>query len=270
MDRIERTVRRLRALPGLRQLDRRRYRKIFARHTQANLFSGVYATFAEARRDFPPTKPAGYDHQGAAKMYGGPAQAVRLVDYPVIFWLSTLIGDHDGLFDYGGHIGLRYYAYSRYLRLPPGFTWTVWDVPAVTAEGRRLAAENHAEGLVFSDDLATAAAAAEIFFASGSLQYFEEPFPDTLVRLGIRPRHILINGFPLHEKHEFVTINNMTTAYCTYKVFHKRTFLERMAADGYLLRDIWQNSPDKRCHIPFHPEYDGAVYTGMLLSDGRR
>ncbi len=259
----------MRALPGLRQLDRLRYRRIFAHNTTANLFSGVYATFDEARRHIPDTKPAGYDHEPAATMYGGPAQKIRLVDYPVIFWLGRLIdGGGRRLFDYGGHIGLRFYAYSPYLQLPPGFTWTVWDVPAVTRQGRQVALEHGISGLEFTDEVGQAAAA-DIFFASGSLQYFEEPLTDTLQRLGLRPRHILINGFPLHEKYEFVTINNMTTAFCTYKVFHKQTFLDRMGRNGYCLRDIWQNSPDKNCRIPFHEDHDGAVYHGMYYSDER-
>ena len=264
MDRITRIVQNIRALPVVRTIDRRRYDRVFARHTSAVLFRGVYRSFAEAEADLPATKPHGCDNAPAATMYGGVEQPARLIDYPAIHWLGELVGPSRNLLDYGGHVGVRYYCYSKYLHFPPDFTWRVWDTPAAMAQGRKIAAENGIEGLTFVDDL-TDPGPIDLFFASGSLQFFEEALPDTLERIGLRPRHILINGFPLHEKHEFVTVVNQGSSFCTYQVYRKNSFLERMRSAGYELLDEWQDSPAKRCHIPHHDEYNGTVYHGFVF-----
>ena len=42
------------------------------------------------------------------------------------------------LFEFGGHVGVAYYAYRSHLTLPEGFSWTVCDVPAVAATSTGL------------------------------------------------------------------------------------------------------------------------------------
>ena len=125
---------RLADLPPLGQLRRQRAEAAFANNTDANLFRGVYPSFDAAQASAPPTRPLGYDNADAAGMYLERIKRIYPSDYPVIFWLQKLFAQaQSSVFDLGGHIGIGYYGYQRYLDYPPGLRWTVSDVPAVMA-----------------------------------------------------------------------------------------------------------------------------------------
>ncbi len=240
-----------------------RYDHHFETASRAHLFRGVYASFEDAQRHAPPTKPMGYDNPGPAAMYRSRPAMLPLSEYPVLFWLACLLPGAARLFDFGGHVGVRYYDFRSRLMFPAGFMWQVMDVPAVVEAGRRLAVENAAAELMFTerrDDLA----GADVLYASGSLQYLERPLPEILAPIIARPRHVIINHMPMRDGPARYTLQSIGTAFCPYRLEDRASFLAGMAALGYELVEQW-TCPEKYCPIPFHADYSVRGYTGMYL-----
>src|SRR5579872_3774738 len=128
--------------PPVRVWLQARYEQHFATAERAHLFRGVYGSFDEAARAAPNSKPIGYDNPGPASMYRDLLDTVHPSDYQVLFWLARVIGPQTKrLFDFGGHVGTRYYSLRTRLALPESLVWQVMDVPAVVQAGRRLAIE---------------------------------------------------------------------------------------------------------------------------------
>lgn len=260
---LERTA----ELPGLRHVLETVYERRFRRETPAtNLYRGVFRSFAEAEATAPSTRPLGYDHEATAAMYRERTRRVYISDYPVMFWMSKLFGSGStSVFDLGGHIGIAYYAYQRYIAYPPGLSWTVCDVPAVNASGREWAL-NHDEPrrLDFTTD-PERADGADIMLASGSLQYLDYTLADLLARLPNKPRHILINLLPVHASESYFTVQNMGTAYCPYRITAERELVDSLSAQGYRQVDRWEN-PDRRCLIPYHRKHSLDRYFGYCFT----
>ncbi|MGB1951360.1 MAG: TIGR04325 family methyltransferase [Marinobacter sp.] len=253
-------------LPLISEALDRRYAKRFASATNANLFRGVYPDFATATADAPASKPIGYDNEApaSAEMYRFRMRAISPCDYPVAFWLNKLMQPDQRLLDFGGHVGVLYYALSRYLAFPEGFEWQIYDVPAVVREARKFAMANHtAATLSFCDDLKQAPPCDWVLF-SGSLQYVEDSLSSIIGQLQRRPTYILINMLPVHPATSFVTLQNIGTAFCPYKIY---SAVELAAEIGKLhgeVVDHWKNA-DKACAIPFHAEHSLDYYCGELI-----
>jgi hypothetical protein len=70
---------------------------------------------------------------------------IYFYDYPGLFWLGRSIdAGLTRVFDLGGHIGIKYYAFRRVLSYPDSLRWTVCDVPSVVEQRPRLAAQREA------------------------------------------------------------------------------------------------------------------------------
>lgn len=253
-------VRLARRIPLLADLLHVRYERRFARATQANLFRGVYTTVAEAEASAPQSRPRGYDNPACAELYRERLERIYPTDYPVLFWLKDLLEDCRTVFDLGGHVGIAYHAYGRYLTFPTDIRWTVCDVPAVVEAGRSLAHEHGMNNLRFTTE-DTEASGVDIFFASGVLQYIAEPLPEILARLAVPPRHILTNLCAFSEHGSYVTLQNIGTSFCPYIVHRRREVMDGLAALGYRLVDEWRN-PEKNCLIPLYPEHSLSHYSG--------
>lgn len=255
-------------LPVLRNVARRRYDRVFENNRDRNLFRGVFSTFEEAALSAPNSRPTGYDNADAASMYVERSKKIYPTDYPVMFWLQKLLADGcANCFDLGGHIGVSYYAYRKYLTYPRTLRWTVHDVPAVMAQGRHWASENDRDGcLSFSDDF-DAVSGVDVLMAQGSLQYLPDTLADRLAKLSVRPSHILLNLTPLHNTHSYFTLQSIGTAFCPYRITAKFDFIESMQGLGYLMVDHWIN-PDKRCMIQFHPDHSLEGYHGFYFRRG--
>ena len=243
----------------------RRYEQRFASNQRSNLFRGVFNSFEAAQATAPATRPVGYDNEASAALYVERSQRVYPTDYPVMLWLQTLLAQGcDGVFDLGGHIGVSFYAYKRYLRYPPTLRWCVHDVPAVMAQGQRVAAQrSDAAGLTFADHFGQASGM-PVLLAAGSLQYLQDTLAERLAPLAAPPAHLLVNLLPLHETRGFHTLQSMGTAFCPYRVEHRPTFEADLAACGYELVDHWHN-PEKRCEIPFQPAESLDHYHGYYF-----
>lgn len=258
------SLQRIKDFPGIRQWREYRFNKEFDGHEAVGCFRGVYPSFSEALQDLPPSSPTGYDQPGTSQMYWEVMQHPREWDYPVLYWLSRLEGEIDNVFDFGGHVGILFYGLSPFLRFKNGFSWIVYDVPEVTHEGQRIAENQHIAGISFTNSFERASGC-DVLLASGSLQYFEEPFFEMLPRLDEQPKRIIINMIPLHHSEEFVTLNSMPASYCPYKVYNKQHFLDGMEQAGWVLKDLWENQ-GKACHVPFHEHFNGSRYYGMYYS----
>lgn len=255
-------------MPLLEAFQRKRYENEFAANTDRNLFRGVFPSFEAAQASAPPTRPLGYDNPGAAGMYMERTRKIYPSDYPIIFWLDRLFREGaTRVFDLGGHIGVGYYAYRKYLAYPPGLRWTVQDVPAVVRQGRELAPKLDPDGrLDFSETFAPAEGA-DVLFASGSLQYLPDTLQSRLEGLANRPRHLLLNLLPVHERDTYYTLQSVGTAFCPYRIESAGSILTSYDALGYKLVDTWENA-EKRCGIPFHPEHSLDHYYGFYFRRG--
>lgn len=259
-----RLARGMETLPGFRQAGSALYERHFARAENANLFRGVYRDYATALASAPETKPQGYDHEEPAAMYDLRRKVLSPSDYPALFWISRLLRSERGVFDFGGHIGLLYYAFSRYMPMPADLRWTVCDVPAVCLRGAALAGQNGIDTLHFTDRFADCRGH-DVLFASGSLQYLQPSLMEMLIEADVRPRHLLVNLTPMHDRHDYWTLQNISTAFCPYHIVVRDRFAGELTSLGYRVVDRWTN-PDKRCLIPFHPDHSLSSYDGMLLS----
>lgn len=263
-DVVSRLADRIRSLPGARELLRKRYDRFFSAATDKILFRGVYSSFEEARAAAPIGRHVGYDNVPAASMFRDALDRVFPADYPPLFWLSrALRAGVRTVFDFGGHVGVKYYAFSRYLDYPPDLRWTVCEVPAVAEAGRALAAERGTSSLSFVTDSA-AADGADLFYSSGALQFIEPSLPDLLEPLAHPPAHVLVNSTSYWDKPTFYTLQNSGTAFCAYKVEHLPSLLDHMSRIGYRLVDRWLN-PAKSCVVPHHPDHAVHGYTGLYF-----
>jgi putative methyltransferase (TIGR04325 family) len=261
-------LRRASKLPGLRQAERAwRWRQFQA---EPNACWGVYGSFAEAEAHAPPTKPLGYDNEAAAGMYGGLLDTIGPKDYAVAFWLQRRLRPGGRVFDFGGHVGVKYYAIRTVLDLPEGVRWVVYDVPAVVARGRELARERGAPGLEFTDRFADASGS-DVFLVLGSLQYVEAPLPERLATLPDLPEYVIVSSAPMVDGGgRYVTLQNIGVAYCPYLVEDRGGLVRGMAERGYALVRSWEN-PEKLCRILDQPGRSVEGYTSLHFArEGQR
>lgn len=267
MGRLEHVAQRLHAIPGVRGVLDGWFERRFAREIPAtNLYRGVFETFAEAAASAPATRPSGYDNPAAAELYRDRTRRVYPSDYAAMFWLDRLFREGAAsVFDIGGHIGIAYYAYRKYLDYPADLRWRVLDVPAVVESGRAFAAEHDRERRIDFTSEPADIDGHDVVFASGSLQYLDYTLAELIGKSARPPRHLLVNLMPIHMTESFFTLQNMGAAFCAYRITSERDFLGPLRALGYTLRDRWENV-DRRCRIAYRPEHSLDRYFGFCFS----
>jgi putative methyltransferase (TIGR04325 family) len=228
-----------------------------------NEVRGVYATFAEAAAAAPRTKPMGYDSADAGRWYADKLTGVQLEDYPVLYWLKSALADSSSLFEIGGHVGVAYYGFSLVLEYPREFTWTILDVPSVMAAGEALARERGRTNLRFAHDGASAARGGDVVLAAGALQYLETDLATIVAGFQYRPKHVLINVTPVYDGPTFVTIQNVGSVYCAYRIFNRGEFVGSLESIGYRLVDSW--AKPRRFRVPGHPDKAFDHYSGFYF-----
>lgn len=231
-----------------------------------NLYRGVFPTFAEAQASIPERQAQGYDNASSAAFYRERTRRVFLNDYPMMWWLAKFFasGSRD-VFDLGGHIGIAYYAYQRYVDFPEGLRWRIMDVPAVMDAGQAWAAEHDSLGRLSFTASQEDADGADVLFAAGSLQYLDYTLADLLTTLQRLPTHLLLNSVPIHIHDTYFTVQNTGVSCCPYRVTAEREFVDGLRALGYTMRDRWENT-DRRCDIPFYPAHSLDRYFGFCFS----
>jgi putative methyltransferase (TIGR04325 family) len=268
------------AIPGARRTVRtvRQWRQDRAEREYRNRFAGdcygcfwgVFNSSDEATRLAPETKPVGgNDPEVAAthrvefeeRNWEGRRGLLNSYDYPVMFWLSQLLQDESTrmVFDFGGSVGVHFYAYGSKLCFPPDLRWTVCELPAIAEAGRQVAAEQEAE-LFFTSKFEDADGQ-HLLLASGSVQSVED-LGEMLRSLRRPPEHLVINRLPLYDGPRFVTLQNAGSVFSPQYVFNRDEFVGSLNAAGYELIDVWDDLVDA-CIIPFHVTV--APYQGLYL-----
>jgi putative methyltransferase (TIGR04325 family) len=229
---------------------------------EVNVYSGEFASFEAARAAIPRRALVGYDNPELAGWYREQLDQVQSDDYAVLFWLERLLTGVESVFDFGGHVGLHFYAWSRVIALPEAVRWKVCEVQAVVDAGRALARERRVEQqLDFTTDV-TEADGASLFVASGSLQYLEPGFLwRSLGGLRRRPRHLLLNKLPVHPSRDFITVQDTGVSFHPYSVVSRRTLDAQLGDLGYHRLDGW-TSAALACRVALRPELDVAAYSG--------
>jgi putative methyltransferase (TIGR04325 family) len=237
------------------------YRRAFARMPR-NQFRGVYASFAEAEAAVPASAPVGYDHEDLAGLYRHRMEKANQSDYAVLLWLKAILDERSFVLDFGGHVGVAYHGWRKYLDYRPGMRWLVHDVPAIAKVGAELARERPSAGLSFTSDL-TDGQGCSIFLAAGSLQYVDEPLPQLLTRIG-PPRHLIVNKLPMYDGETFVTLQSTGRSFNAYRIYNRAAFVDEVTALGYRVVDDWVNR-EQHCEIPFTRGRDIDAYSGYYF-----
>jgi putative methyltransferase (TIGR04325 family) len=253
----------LKNLPPILFLRRMRFEKHFATHENVNYFRGVFKNFKAAADSTPLTKPIGYDNAEAANMYKERLKQIYSTDYPVLFWMERHHQEIKRVFDFGGHVGIHYYTYSKYLPLQAIAEWTVCDVSSVVETGKKLSVEKKISNLSFSTDISDCEKY-DLFLANGSLQYLEWELHEKLKLLNDRPKFVLVNTTPIHPENKTITLQSIGTSFCPYHVRKESEFLKGMESIGYELVDLWKNE-EKKCHIAFEKERSLDYYRGAFF-----
>jgi putative methyltransferase (TIGR04325 family) len=249
--------------PIVRQWMARRYDRRFLENKSEQLYRGVFETSEEAVQSFP-TEKTGYDNWESASMYDELSRRVESYDYPVLFWIKRIFEEERGqrncrVFDYGGHVGIKYYAFGKLIQNMPA--WCVCDVPAVVRRGRALAEARKAQ-LVFTDRFSEVAGSG-ILLCLGSLQYVPRTLPDLLSGLHLsKPRHVILNTTAVTDERTFFTLNSMGTSFCPYRVQNAKELVSGMSGAGYTLETSWEN-PGRQSTVPFQSDRGPFRYEGM-------
>jgi putative methyltransferase (TIGR04325 family) len=203
----------------------------------------------ESALNFIKGKPNSYDDSDIAGINVDAFCRVSNFDYPVIFWLSRIIQSSTGMTDFGGHIGVKYYAYRDYLQIPNDFSWNVVDVAAVRKKGEIVSIERQASTLRFFPSVKNVPEA-EILMCSGSLQYCPESIEEIVTQLPSQPEWIIINKLSVVSTREFVALENFGSSWIPFRIHQQESFTERVRALGYELVDSWE-IPNRLYDVPF-------------------
>ena len=251
---------RLATAPFVARLSRR-----LGRTRGQNRYYGVFTSFAEALAAAPKRgKLVGYDHALLATFYRERLDRVHSDDYPALYWLARVLPEGGRVFDFGGHVGLHRYGFAPYLA-SKARAWTVCDVRHVVEAGRGIAKERGALDLDFTERLEDADGA-DVFFASGSLQYLGEgDVVERLIALRAPPRHVIVNKTPVHDDEGFVTLQDTGVSVHAYTVFGRGRLVATLERHGWRLVDAWRN-PEHACRVLLEPGRSLDAYSGFAFS----
>lgn len=264
-DRVVQMIESALDVPGIAWWRRRRFEAGFRTGAYAGVCRGVYDTYAQAAAAAPAQRPLGYDHEGPAAMYRDRIDRVFPSDYPMLHWMGEAFANGaTRVVDLGGHVGVSYYAYDRYLTYPRELSWQVIDVPAVAQAGRTLAATRDTRrALGFARDFGDAGPF-DVLFTAGCVQYLEPTLAESLAAMPARPQWVFVNLLPLHEHRTYWTVQSIGEAFCPYRIERRSAFFDAMTALGYELCDTWVN-PEKSCVVRFEPDYTIRGYVGAAF-----
>ncbi|MBW4605135.1 MAG: methyltransferase, TIGR04325 family [Calothrix sp. FI2-JRJ7] len=232
-------------------------------------FWGVFNTFDEAIQAAPKVKSFGYNNEELAQEYQqmlednnweNQGRSIFLYDYPMLFWLSSIINQgNTNIFDFGGNVGVHYYSYTKYLSNTT-LKWTVCDLPEIIKAGKRIVEKRAIKDLEFTSEFADIKSK-DIMIAAGVIQYIENLAKK--LSTTYKPQHLLINRVPLYDGEQFVTLQNGGKVFYPQYIFNKTEFIDGLINIGYELIDIWEGTGS--CIIPFHPDKSVYSYSGLYL-----
>jgi putative methyltransferase (TIGR04325 family) len=243
---------------------RQKLNRLLKRNVAPNGFDGVFETFEKAAMAAPTGKTLGYDNANAGSWYRDKLNRVQFDDYPMLHWFEKSIQDGRKVVEIGGHVGVAYYAFSQLVQYPADLTWTIVDVPSVTHAGEELARERHRTNLRFVNNLEDITEPVDVLMASGSLQYVPGALlPERIRAMTAKPRHIIIHNTPVRPQHGYITLQNIGTVWCPYRIHGYDELIAPLVDLGYKLVDDW--GKDRSVVIPRRPELRVDRYSGYYL-----
>jgi putative methyltransferase (TIGR04325 family) len=244
--------------------DKDRAHQDFLTARDAHLFWGAYHSWDDAAAAAASYGRSGYDNPESAELYRH-LRRIDAYDYPSLYWLTrSFIDGRRSVFDVGGSIGVKFYAFKDLLDRYPDVRWHVTDVPAAVALGRQLAAESGVTSRLSFADAFAQGEGCDVLFASGVLQYLPQTLPALLASWRTLPARLLINTTAIHPQREYFTVNNIGTAFCPYRVQTQAALIRGLSALGYRLRESWTH-PGKPLTLPFEAGLSLDSYRGFLL-----
>jgi putative methyltransferase (TIGR04325 family) len=206
---------------------------------------------------------AGHEHPDEIRYHTSISETVRESDYPLLFHLAPLAPELRHVFDLGGNVGNLFYAYQTQLRFPPTLRWTVFDLPMKKPLGEKLAAERGEPRIRFADTLAEASAS-DVFIASGSLHYFEQPLHEILRPLELLPNHVFVNRTPCSTGPDLITVQDNRSYLVPCKLHSRANLIAGMQSLGYELHAEWPVY-ELRLLVPTHPDLSARTYSGFYF-----
>jgi len=239
------------------------YRKKFLENREEHLFMGSFESFAAAEAGAPPSKAVGYDNAEAARARY--SHQIYFYDYPALFWIGRSLDEGmTRVFDLGGHVGIKYYAFRRTLHYPDALHWTVCDLPGVVQTGQELAVQRGVTTQLGFTTRVNDASGCDVLYASGSLQYLPQRLSEILAALPHKPRRVLVNTAAVHPDRTLYTLKSIGFAVCPYRIQHHDELLADIAYAGYKRRDAWRNE-GKPIEVPFVDGGDKPYYAGCCF-----
>jgi putative methyltransferase (TIGR04325 family) len=226
-------------------------------------FRRAFPSFAAAQASASQYIQSGHEHPDELRYHTSISETVRESDYPLLFHLAPLVPELRHVFDLGGHVGNLFYAYQTRLRFSPALLWTVYDLPMKKPLGEKLAAERGETRIRFADSLAEAGGA-DVFIASGSLHYFEQPLHDILRSLERLPRHIFVNRSPCSPGADLITVQDNRSYLVPCKLHSRANLIAGMRALCYDLQSEWPVH-ELRLLVPLHPDLSARTYSGFYF-----
>ena len=237
------------------------YRRKFFDNREENLFLGSFEDFPAAAAGAP--RYAADRETTAADPLSIPQ--VHISDYPSVFWLSEAF--YEGMrtvFDLGGHVGVKYYAFRRMLSYPEDMRWTVCEGADRVRQGQELALQREVAGqLSFTTNL-QAASGHDVLYASGSLAYLPARISEIIASLPAKPKRILLNTTAVHPDRTFYTLQSTGFAVSPCRIQHHDELLAELTAAGYRRRDGWRNE-GRSIKIPFVDGGEKPYYAGCCF-----
>jgi len=230
-------------IPGLKQVRRSGW----LNHKLLLGFGAYWGAFArreDAVRFLRPSRLATADNEDMAVMNVEAFSTVHSFDWPVMFFLADFKrrGWLNTVTDLGGHLGVKYHAFRKFLDLPKDTSWQVVDVPAVCKEGRRRQASGETSLQYFEDPEKTAPC--DVLLCSGVLQYLDYSLVEAVGRLPSRPSLILLNKVAISRDSAFYTLESLGRTRIPYHVTTIADLDRAREALGYRLLSRW-SIPDR-------------------------
>ena len=230
-------------IPGLKQLRRSGWLNHKLR-LGYGAYWGAFPSREDAVRFLRPSRLATADNEDMAVMNVEAFSTVHSFDWPIMFFMMDFKrrGRLTTVTDLGGHLGVKYHAFRKFLALPKDTSWQVVDVPAVCKEGRRRQRSGETSLQYFEDPEKTAPC--DVLLCSGVLQYLDYSLVEAVARLPSRPRLILLNKVAISRDSAFYTLESLGRSRIPYHVTTIADLDRARDALGYRLLSRW-SIPDR-------------------------
>jgi putative methyltransferase (TIGR04325 family) len=226
-------------------------------------FRRAFPSFAAAQACASRFISSGHEHPDELRYHASIVGTVRESDFALLFHLAPLAPTLRNVFDLGGNVGNLFYTYQTQLSFPSTLRWTVYDLPMKKPLGERFAVARGETRIRFADSLGEASGS-DVFIASGSLHYFQEPLPEILRSLQQLPKHVFVNRTPFSLGAAFITIQDNRSYLVPCKFHSRATLVTGMQGLGYQLQSEWPVH-ERRLLVPTHPDLCPRTYSGFYF-----